>query len=292
MKHVFEQKDLGVTVDSELTFEEHISAKIRVVNAIVGLIRRSFTFLDGSMLTRLYAALVRSHLEYAQSVWAPHTKICINLLKNMQIRATKLVNGLDDMEYKKRLIRLKLPTLANRRRRDDMIEIYKHFKSYDRNSISTSFQPKERKSRKHKLQLYYKKPRGIQHYSYYFRTSKLWNNLPSEEYCHQQGWLNILHWKNIEIKYLPKSHGPLIYICGTPFNILDHELKALLILLFMCAYVCVCVRARAHVRVRARVQVCVRARVHVCMGARMHGARMHVCVWVQVCTCAPVSACT
>ena len=46
-----EQKDLGVTIDSELRFEEHISAKIRVANAIVGLIiRRSFAFLDGVML--------------------------------------------------------------------------------------------------------------------------------------------------------------------------------------------------------------------------------------------------
>ena len=44
LEHVFEQKDLGVTIDSELRFEEHISAKIRVANAIVGLIRRSFTF--------------------------------------------------------------------------------------------------------------------------------------------------------------------------------------------------------------------------------------------------------
>ena len=73
LEHVFEQKDLGVTIDSELTFEEHISAKIRVTNAIVGLIRRSFTFLDGIMFKRLYAAFVRPHLEYGQSVW-PHTK--------------------------------------------------------------------------------------------------------------------------------------------------------------------------------------------------------------------------
>ena len=49
LEHVFEQKDLGVTIDSELRFEEHISAKIRVANAFVGLIRRSFTFFDGIM---------------------------------------------------------------------------------------------------------------------------------------------------------------------------------------------------------------------------------------------------
>ena len=48
-----------------------------------------------------------------------------------------------------------------------MIEIYKHFNSYDQNSISTSFQSKERVARKNKFRLYYKNPRdgerGIQH---------------------------------------------------------------------------------------------------------------------------------
>ena len=114
----------------------------------------------------------------------PHTHKLINSLENVQIRATKLADGLGDVEYKERLRRLNLPTLAYRRRRGDMIEIYKDFNSYDQNVIPTSFQPKERVSRKHNFQLYYKSPRdgvrGIQHNSFYFRTSKLWNDLQSK----------------------------------------------------------------------------------------------------------------
>ena len=110
-----------------------------------------------------------------------HTK-ANQITWNVQIHVTKLVDGLGDVEYKERLRRLNLPTY--RRRRGDMIELYKHFNSYDQNVIPTSFQPKERVSRKHKFQLYYKRPRdgvrGIQHNSFYFRTSKLWNNLPSK----------------------------------------------------------------------------------------------------------------
>ena len=105
MVHVFEQKYLGVTVDCKLSFEEHISAKIRVANAIVGVIRRSFTFLDGSTFKRIYIAFVRFHIEYAQSV-------CINSLENVRIRATKLVDGLGDMEYNERSGGTNLPTLA------------------------------------------------------------------------------------------------------------------------------------------------------------------------------------
>jgi hypothetical protein len=40
------EKDIGVQIDEELSFEQHISTKVRVANAIMGQIRRSFTFLD------------------------------------------------------------------------------------------------------------------------------------------------------------------------------------------------------------------------------------------------------
>ena len=69
MEHVFEEKDLGVTVDSQLSFEDHIANKVRIANAMVGLIRRSFSYLSCYLFRKLYLALVRPHLEYAQVVW-------------------------------------------------------------------------------------------------------------------------------------------------------------------------------------------------------------------------------
>ena len=39
MEHVSEEKDLGVTIDADLKFEEHIANKIRTANAIVGKMR-------------------------------------------------------------------------------------------------------------------------------------------------------------------------------------------------------------------------------------------------------------
>ena len=64
---MIEEKDLGVIIDSELSFTEHISSKVRIANAIVGLIRHSFSFLDGTSFKKLYTAFVRPYLEYAQS---------------------------------------------------------------------------------------------------------------------------------------------------------------------------------------------------------------------------------
>ena len=74
LEHVFEEKDLGVYIDFDLNFEEHMASKIKKANQFVGLIRRSFSYLDGRSFVKLYTALARPHLEYAQCVWSPNLK--------------------------------------------------------------------------------------------------------------------------------------------------------------------------------------------------------------------------
>ena len=89
LKHVFEKKDLGVTIDSELKFEEHISNKVNKANSIAGLIRRSFAHLDGPLLKRLYTTFVS-----AQATWSLSSQKFIDMLENVQKRATKMVDGI------------------------------------------------------------------------------------------------------------------------------------------------------------------------------------------------------
>ena len=183
MEHVFDEKDLGVTVDSQLTFEDHIASKVRIANAMVGLIRRSFSYLSCYLFRKLYLAFVRPHLEYAQVVWAPHSRKLINLIENVQIRATKLVDGLGSLSYTERLQKLNLPTLVHRRTRGAMIELYKHFNIYSRDTIADSFQPRQRCTRSHDQQLLERVPqdgvRGLQSNSFYFRYTRMWNTLPN-----------------------------------------------------------------------------------------------------------------
>ena len=97
------------------------------------------------------------------------------------MRATKLVDGLHDLTYTERLQRIDLPTLAYRRMRGDLIEVYKHFHKYDRETVPHSFQPRTRTTRTHNFQLILKKTtdgdRGLQTNSFYQRATKLWNNL-------------------------------------------------------------------------------------------------------------------
>jgi hypothetical protein len=180
--HVFDEKDLGVTIDHELKFEEHISRKVKIANAIVGQMRRSFSYLDCDTFKRIFTAFVRPHLEYGEAVWSPHLIRNIKALENVQVRATKLVDGLCNLEYPERLKRLQLPTLLFRRKRGDLIEMWKHFHTYDESTLAPSFKPRVRPSRQHRFQLHVPSARdgttGAQTNFFFQRTAKLWNDLP------------------------------------------------------------------------------------------------------------------
>ena len=104
-------------------------------NISMGMICRSFTFLDCNLFKKLYVAFIRPHLESGQAVWSPHLVKYINMLEEDQVRATKLVNGLGGLEYSERLRKLDLPTLAYRRTRGDQIELFKHFHAYDKTTL-------------------------------------------------------------------------------------------------------------------------------------------------------------
>ena len=209
IEHTFEESDLGVIIDYELTFAEHIAQKVRKANSIVGIIRRSFACLQKDTFVKLFTAFVRPHLEYCQAIWSPHLRKYIRMIEDVQIRATKLVDGLGKMDYQERLEKLKLPTLAYRRLRGDMIETYKHFHTYDSSILPPSFCPRTRPSRIHQFQLQPIRSldgeRGVHKNSFYCRIVDTWNALPCEivDSPSMDVFKSRLddHWKDLPLKY-------------------------------------------------------------------------------------------
>ena len=47
------EKDLGVNVDPELKFSQHIERQVNKANKILGMIRRSYEFIDSYTMKRL-----------------------------------------------------------------------------------------------------------------------------------------------------------------------------------------------------------------------------------------------
>ena len=118
------EKDIGVVIDCDLSFDIHIAEKVNKATRLVNIIRRSFMYLDEESFLCLYKSIVR-HLEYANQVWATRLQWQIDSVENVQRRVTKLIPGFDNLEYEERLKKLKLHPLTYRRLRGDLIETFK-----------------------------------------------------------------------------------------------------------------------------------------------------------------------
>ena len=122
------------------------------------------------------------NLEYAAPVWSPHTIKYKEIIENVQRRATKMIPGFGDLSYPERLRKLKLPTLAYRRIRGDMIQAFKAMNGfYDPKLPALLIKSTHNHLRGHDKKIFIKSStKELMRFSFNNRTAKIWNNLPDE----------------------------------------------------------------------------------------------------------------
>ena len=153
MEHVFKEKDLGIIIDTDLTFDVHVSEKIKKANNMLGLIRRYFCCLNADILRPLYKPFVCHLLEYEAPVWSGRLKRSqIRAIEKIQMRATEMIKGMSYIDYGERLKLLRLPTLSYRRARGEMIEVWKHYHVYDPKVIAPTFQRARTRRKMYQIQ--------------------------------------------------------------------------------------------------------------------------------------------
>ena len=119
------EKDLGVFVDSDLSFNEHIQKTTSKAKNMCYLIMRTITYKSPEVMLPLYKALIRPILEYGNPIWCPYKQKDIDDVEAIQRFFTKRIIGMSNLSYEERLIKLRLPSLGFRRLRGDMIEVFK-----------------------------------------------------------------------------------------------------------------------------------------------------------------------
>jgi hypothetical protein len=93
LSRVYDIRDLGVVVDSKLTFEKHIDHIIKRANKSLGFIIRSCSqFTNLKIAKILYCSYVRSNLEYCSQVWNPRYGVYINRLESVQRKFLRYLN--------------------------------------------------------------------------------------------------------------------------------------------------------------------------------------------------------
>ena len=121
------QKDLGIWTTPSMDHSHQCNVVARTCHRTICCIMRTFQNWNKDIIVHLHKSLIRPRLEFAICAWAPFLERDINILERVQRRITKMVPGLQYVDYETRLMTLGLQT-KTRRVRCDLILTFKIIK--------------------------------------------------------------------------------------------------------------------------------------------------------------------
>jgi hypothetical protein len=114
LEEVDEEKDLGVIMQSDLKWNRQCSKDVKSASRVLGMIRRSFSYLSQDIALQLNKTL--QHLEYCVQTWRPHLKKRQTVNgRGLNESYTKLVTSMINYSYEERLKFYNLATSETKR---------------------------------------------------------------------------------------------------------------------------------------------------------------------------------
>ncbi|PKU44396.1 hypothetical protein llap_5339 [Limosa lapponica baueri] len=120
-----EERELGVLVDEKLNRSQQYLLVDQKANHSI---KRSMASGLRELILPLCSTLVRPHLEYCIQFWGPQHMKDMDLLEQVQRRATEMVKGLEHLSYKDRLRELGLFNLEKKWLWGDLIVAFQYLK--------------------------------------------------------------------------------------------------------------------------------------------------------------------
>ena len=184
---VDDERDIGVKVSANLKPSKHCQEAASKARVVLGQLSRCFHYRDKFVFLRLYKQYVRPHMEFASAAWSPWLAKDISILEDVQIKAIKMISGLNSNDYEGKLKELNLWSLEKRRIMFDLIQIFKivkdigeikcsikHVENNVQRGIMTRSQHDETNIIKERANLDCRRNFLMN------RSADIWNKLPSE----------------------------------------------------------------------------------------------------------------
>ena len=126
LSSVDHHKYLGITIQNDLKWHQHIQSMTSKANQTLALLIRNLRTPSIQLRERAYLSLVRPKLEYAAAVWNPHLINDRNALEKVQRHAARYVKGIYtyDASVTQMLNELQWESLKSHREQSRLIMLY------------------------------------------------------------------------------------------------------------------------------------------------------------------------
>ena len=126
VENVDQTKYLGVIIDKNLNWDEHINSLRTKVSRGIGFLKYSRKFLPENTLSKMYRGIVEPHFRYCCSVWGNCGVTRLQNLQKLQNRAARIVTRSNfDSPAMPIIQKLKWPTISDIIRSETATTVYK-----------------------------------------------------------------------------------------------------------------------------------------------------------------------
>ena len=173
--------DLGVIVDVNLKFHEHVASVARKASGLCHSFLKSTVCRTPSFMMFLLKTHIRPLIEYASCVWNTGYREDLRRLERVQRMWTKHIDDMKDLTYAERLGKLGLYSVQGRLLRSDLIQYWKLFNGKCSSTQPEAFfaRPLRSSTRGHRFKIHVSRvDLDVCKRSFSKRCVSAWNSLP------------------------------------------------------------------------------------------------------------------
>ena len=173
-------RDLGIIMQNDATFNEHIEKVCKQVRQKTGWLYRSFYSRNMWFLRHMWNSLIQPKLDYCSQLWFPEEGVQLEKLEKLMKDFTSRIPAIQGLTYWERLRKIKMNSEQRRMERYNIIYVWKTMKGLVPNSGVTLTSEDDRQGRRCAIPKLKTKERTKREHSFQVKAARLFNCLPRE----------------------------------------------------------------------------------------------------------------